>query len=145
MKLSRRPAVPADTDFACQAHHRAYHDVVVRQFGVWDEALQDKFFEGDWAGGKFEILLWDGVPCGYVSIEDHPDCIHVREMVLLPEYQGQGIGTALLKETIVRARERRVPVELGALHQNRAIELYQRVGFVECGRTETHTLMECRG
>ena len=52
MKLGRRPVAQADTEFARNAHHQAYHDVVVRQFGTWDEALQDKFFDGDWAGGK---------------------------------------------------------------------------------------------
>jgi ribosomal protein S18 acetylase RimI-like enzyme len=142
MKLTRRPTSPADREFARNAHHRAYHDVVVRQFGNWDEALQDKFFSGDWAGATFEILLWDGVPCGYVSIEDRADCIHVRELVLLPEYQRRGIGTSLLAETITRAREQRVPVKLGVLHHNHAINLYRRMGFVDCGRTETHTLME---
>jgi len=142
MKLTTRPAAATDREFARHAHHQAYHDVVVRQFGKWDEALQDNFFAGDWAGAKVEILLWDGVPCGYASIEHHTDCIHVRELVLLPEYQQRGIGTSLLNVTIAQARERCVPVKLGVLRQNRAIGLYRRLGFVDCGRTETHTLME---
>lgn len=34
---------------------------------------------------------------------------------------------------------RAVPVVLEALHQNRAIGLYRRLGFVPTGRTATHT------
>ena len=142
MRPSNRPATPADTGFARRAHHAAYHDVVVCQFGSWDQALQDELFDKDWAGGRFQILQCDGAPCGYTSIVDHPDCIHVRELVVLPEFQRRGIGMSVLQETIERARARQVPVKLGVLHRNQAIHLYRRVGFTEYGRTETHVLME---
>jgi len=144
MRLTNRPALPSDAGFARHAHHAAYHDVVVRQFGSWDQPLQDEFFDKDWATGQFQILQCDGAPCGYISVVDHPDCVHVRELVVLPEFQGRGIGTAVLRETIEHARARWVPVKLGVLHRNQAINLYRRVGFTECGRTETHVLMEWR-
>jgi ribosomal protein S18 acetylase RimI-like enzyme len=142
MKLTKRSASPADTAFARRAHHAGFHDVVVRQFGSWNEELQDEFFNQVWATGEFQILECDSASCGYASIEEHPDCVHVRELVVLPEYQGRGIGTAILQETIERARARHVPVKLGVLHQNLAINLYRRLGFRECGRTDTHVLME---
>ena len=41
MLLERRPATSSDTEFARISHHAAYRDVVRRQFGAWDEALQD--------------------------------------------------------------------------------------------------------
>jgi ribosomal protein S18 acetylase RimI-like enzyme len=142
MCVTKRPALPSDTEFARQAHHAAYRDVVVRQFGSWDQTLQDGFFDKDWSGAQFQILQCDGVSCGYTSIEDHPDCIHVRELVLVPEFQRRGIGTAILQKTIECACARHVPVKLGVLHDNLAINLYRRLGFQECGRTDTHVLME---
>jgi len=42
--FSKRPATTADTEFARFTHHAAYHDVVVRQFGNFDERMQDNFF-----------------------------------------------------------------------------------------------------
>jgi GNAT superfamily N-acetyltransferase len=142
MKLTRKAATPSDTDFARNAHHRAYRDVIVRQFGSWDDILQDKFFDSDWRNSKFEILLCDDVPCGYTSIEEAADCIHIRELVLLPEYQARGIGSSILHETLERAKQRQIPVKLGTLHKNRALNLYKKLGFHECGSTETHTLMQ---
>ena len=81
MTLTRRPATPADTDFARSVHHQAYRDVVVRQFGTWDESRQDEFFAADWSAGGFEILLCDAEPCGYVAVErrSHHDRRRVRE------------------------------------------------------------------
>jgi ribosomal protein S18 acetylase RimI-like enzyme len=141
MTLTRRPATPADTDFARIVHHQAYRGVVVRQFGTWDESRQDEFFAADWSVGGFEILLCDGEPCGYVAVDDRTDAIGVRELVLLPGFQGRGIGTRMLTDVIGRARSRGVPVRLGALHENRALVLYRRLGFRDAGATATHTLL----
>jgi GNAT superfamily N-acetyltransferase len=144
MKFARRPATEADSDFARDVHHQAYRDVVERQFGAWIEVEQDRFFAGDWDPSKFEIVLCDSQPCGYTCVEDRGHAMHVRELVLLPEFQGRGIGTFFLRDTIERARRLGVPVQLGALHQNRALDLYRRLGFRDIGQTETHTLLEWR-
>ena len=121
-------------------HHAAIRVTVETQFGNWDEAQQDVFFANDWSGGTFEVIQFDGVRCGYVCIEDRPDDVHVRELDIDPAFQGLGIGTAVLGSAIDLARQRGVPVVLGTLHMNRAAQLYRRLGFVETGSTETHTL-----
>ena len=142
MKITRRPALVADTDFALSVHHQAYRDVSVRQYGEWDVAAQDEFFKGDWSPPEFEIIMCDGVPCGYLCVEDRGPDIHVRELVISPPFQSQGVGTQILQEVMDRAKVRQVPVRLGTQHANRAIELYRRLGFREFERTATHVLME---
>ena len=137
--LSRRAASAADRDWARAVHHAALREVVERQFGVWDEPLQDRFFACEWVAAPFEVVAWDGRPCGYVCVEDRPGDVHLRELVIAPDHQNRGIGTAIVEDAIERARRRRVPVVLQALHQNRAIALYRRLGFVPTGRTTTHT------
>ena len=72
--------------------------------------------------------------------EDHFDIV---EIVILPEYQNQGIGSRVLAEEIAEARSRDVPVRLRVLKESRAISLYRRLGFKDYGRSETHVLMEC--
>ena len=119
-------------------HHEAYRDAVVRQFGIWDEARQDRFFDAAWAEAEHEMLLCDGAPCGYVCVEEHDDHVLVAEIVVMPEFQGRGIGSTVLRETQERARERGVPVRLGTFHTNRAADLYRRLGFRETGRSATH-------
>jgi len=142
MRVTRRPLTDADQGFAREAHHGAYRVVVVRQFGEWDDAKQDGIVARDWADADFEMLEADGVLCGYACIEERPGDFHVRELVVHPAHQGRGVGTAVLKETMERARAKAVPVHLGTFIHNRAADLYRRLGFKETGRTDIHILME---
>lgn len=140
--IERRPATPEDFEFARTTHHQAYRDVVVRQFGSWDEELQDGFFTSAWNGSAHEILSSNGEMCGYLSIEENPDSIELHELVLLPKFQGKGIGGTLLREVIEKAKEKNVPVHLQVMKENKAAELYRRAGFTETGETGRHYQME---
>ena len=42
--IDRRTATSEDFELARSIHHRAYRDVVLRQFGAWNEEEQDQFF-----------------------------------------------------------------------------------------------------
>lgn len=60
------------------------------------------------------------------------------------EKEGQGIGTRFLRERIDDARHRKILLTLQVLRENRAIELYHRLGFVPYGESDTHIKMEWR-
>ncbi|MEQ9744384.1 GNAT family N-acetyltransferase [Pectobacterium actinidiae] len=47
----------------------------------------------------------------------------------MPAYQGQGTAAWLLNTFLQQSDEANVPVILSVLNGNRAITLYQRVGF----------------
>ena len=140
--LEIRPAQDSDREFARQTHHAGYRDVVERQFGPWNEALQDRLFEEDWDPATKEIIVADGEECGYFTVEYRADDIHVRELVINPRYQRRGIGTLLLQGLQEKASAATVPIRLGTFHRNEALQLYRRLGFREIGTTETHVLME---
>ncbi|MFP9459825.1 GNAT family N-acetyltransferase [Pectobacterium brasiliense] len=53
----------------------------------------------------------------------------IIQIQILPAYQGQGIAAWLLNTFLQQADEANVPVTLSVLNGNRAITLYQRVGF----------------
>lgn len=142
MELNRRPAEEQDYEFARQVHHESYQDVVERQFGKWDEQAQDKFFESVWNGSAHEIIYCNGEPCGYFSMEKTDELIDLHELVLLPKYQGQGIGTKILNEAIEEAKAKGIPARLQVLKANKAAELYRRLGFKEVSETDTHIKME---
>jgi ribosomal protein S18 acetylase RimI-like enzyme len=144
MEISTRPATAADTEFARGAHHAAYRDLTERRFGEWVEQDQDAFFTASWTSGSYTVVLCDGIRCGYVCVESQEVDVHVRELVILPAFQGRGIGSLLLQQAMDLGRERQVPVHLRTAHANRAAVLYQRLGFREIGRTQSHILFEWR-
>jgi len=133
-----------DFEFARHVHHTAYHDVVVRQFGSWNESMQDDFFKAAWREFPHYLMSRDGVVVGIVSYIELGNTIHVNEIQIVPHYQGQGIGTAFLTERIEEARHRKIPLTLQVLRENRAIELYRRLGFVPYAESDTHIKMEWR-
>jgi len=140
LATTRRAATVTDRAFACRTHHLAYRDVVERQFGAWVEEQQDGFFQSSWAAQPHEIILFEGEPCGYVCVDDRPADVHLRELVLAPHYQGQGIGSAVLDAVIEHANARRVPVRLGTHLAKRAANLYRRVASA---RSAARTRSSC--
>jgi GNAT superfamily N-acetyltransferase len=142
IKVTQRLATDADTEFARKVHHAAYHDVIVRQFGNFDEKMQDDFFAKSWKPGIDEILMSEDSEAGYCSIERSENAIIFHELVLLPEYQGKGIGSKVLQEVMEEAKTKNIPIKLEVLKENQAQHLYRKLGFKDTGSTDTHIEME---
>ena len=142
MNINLRFVTPDDKEFCRQAHYLAYHDVIVRQFGQWNQLLQDSFFEKNWISLKLQIIEVDGRNKGCFSREIHDGGVTINDIELLPQFQKRGIGTQLLKQELDEARQLKLPVRLQVLQKNFACDLYKRLGFIVIGKTETHYLME---
>lgn len=111
----------------------------MRQFGPWDEELQNGFFKQSCFPDKFEIIEFDEKPCGYMQIEDSASEMVVHNLDIDPDFQRKGIGTFLLKRVIARGKS----VGLQVLFENtEAAKLYRRLGFQVVGESETHFKMQ---
>lgn len=129
--ITYRPADPkADLEFARRTHHAAYYDVVIRQFGSWDQGMQDRFFQQGWTRAPHQIVLLNGDPVGVISVEELDDHIFIHEVQILPEFQKRGIGSRILGDTLAQARQVGKLVKLKVLRENDAKRLYERHGFV---------------
>ncbi|MBI5724215.1 MAG: GNAT family N-acetyltransferase [Planctomycetes bacterium] len=145
MFLSLSSATQEDKEFCRRVHHAAYRDVVVRQFGAWDEPLQNMFFEKKWAPADLDMIQVNGKSAGCICRKVLPDHIWIEEIQLMPEFQERGIGSEIIKRQLNGAIRRGIPVRLQVLKANdRARELYKRLGFQLTGESEHHFLMEWR-
>ncbi|MEK7185507.1 MAG: GNAT family N-acetyltransferase [Patescibacteria group bacterium] len=140
--ITKRIATESDTEFARKVHHSAYHGVVVRQFGNWDEKIQDDFFAKSWKPETHEIIYFNGVACGYCCIEYKPDYIFASELVILPEFQGRGIGSEILNKLKQESEQKKIPIKLQVFKENQARHLYRRLGFKDVGSKGAHIEME---
>lgn len=127
-----RRAEPADSEL-CYAVHKLAMRAYVEAIWGWDEAVQRDFHDRgfDPEGGR--VIVVDGADAGYVDIDYRADEVYLGRIELLPDYQGRGVGTTVLRRVLREAGD--LPVTLDVLVVNpRARALYERLGFREIGR-----------
>ncbi|MCR4279495.1 MAG: GNAT family N-acetyltransferase [Candidatus Zambryskibacteria bacterium] len=94
---------------------------------------------------KIQVIQFAGKDVGRLRIVRSPNSIYIGGIQILPEFQGKGIGTAILKDLIAESETTRIPITLEVHHANkRAISFYKNLGFRENGKTEKQDLMEYR-
>lgn len=111
-------------------------------WGGWDEERHRRHTDACWDAGDIEIILCGRQQVGMIQVHRHVDALEISEVQVARTAQGQGIGTVLIREVVARAADAGLAVRLSVGLQNqRAIALYQRLGFVEVERSESHVHM----
>lgn len=130
MRHSLRPAVTEDRDFVFAVFAQTMKTVIEQTWG-WDPAWQRSEFDRRFASYEASVVESCGRAIGWLLIERSEGSIVIHELQLLPEYQGQGVGTAIVRDIVEQAARNGVPVELSVVPANpRAQQLYERLGFV---------------
>lgn len=132
-----RPANPADFEFAFEVKRQALGPHIAARWG-WDAELQRQYHAAHWQSRPWSIITVGDRDAGTVSIHEGTEHIQFGEFYLLPEFQRQGIGSAVLKAVIERADKIGKPVKLEHLKWNPVGSLYQRNGFRVVGENDTH-------
>ena len=83
------------------------------------------------------------VKLGVVSLKDSDKSLHIRQLQIMPQYQGQGIGSKVLAVVKKRALQLQLPVTLNVLLNNPARGLYLRHGFQIEGKNKLEYQMRC--
>ncbi len=101
----------------------------------WSAAEKPDLLEKALLGSHSLITAWDGkrlVGLGN-AISDGHLVVYYPHLLVLPGYQGRGIGTALMRRLLTRYQGFHMHI-LSA--DGRAIEFYQKCGFTRAGKTE---------
>jgi GNAT superfamily N-acetyltransferase len=133
-----RPAGERDFEFLYELHEASMRDYVHATWG-WDDQFQLTYFREHFVPEHLSIVVIDGADSGVIYVETRPADVFVGLVELHPRVQRRGIGASLLRRVVEAAEARHVPVRLNVLKVNvGARRLYQRLGFVVVGETETH-------
>jgi len=106
----------------------------------WPQEQQDAFlmmqheaqhhhYKSHYPGAEWLIIERQGRPVGRLYRMDWPDEIRVMDISLLPEARGTGIGGTILATIQDQARESGKTVSIHVEKNNRARNLYLRLGF----------------
>lgn len=103
----------------------------------------EEAFDQAW-GWREQWLISEGdSPLGFCSLSQDRQALFIRELHLLPEHRGRGIGSWVLEELALWAGQRRLPLlRLMVFRSNPARLLYQRHGFVEMGEDACFVRMQ---
>jgi len=91
--------------------------------------MQQRSYETNYPESKLYTVSVQGIPAGKLHVADGAEAVTLIDIALLPEYQGQGIGTAMLRGLQRYGQEARKPLRLTTNVGSRASRLYERLGF----------------
>jgi len=136
VQLARRPATPADFDVTLAIKKQALGPYIEQVWG-WEDGFQRAFHSENFKPDTTTLLLYEGREIGLLEAEELADCFFIQSLLIVPGFQGKGIGTALLNEFITKALAVNKPVRLDVLQVNKsALKLYQNLGFTIRNTTE---------
>jgi ribosomal protein S18 acetylase RimI-like enzyme len=138
-----RPITPEDEAFLCHLYCTTRGDLAVLgldgaqlaslmalQFRAQHQQYLGRLEHIELDHTKLNLVLLDNQPIGQLYLNLSNKEIRILELAILPAYQNQGIGTILLQEIVVWARQMGQAVTLNVLRNNdAAFRLYQRLGF----------------
>ncbi len=119
----------------------------------WDSQQQEAFlkmqfhaqqtsYQNQFPNSSYQIVLMQELAVGSMLVIRNEAEIRLADIALLPEYRDRGIGGYLIQNLLVEATLAGKPVRLQVIQFNRAIQLYQRLGFSKVGDNGTHFLLE---
>ena len=111
-----------------------------RTFKKWDD--NDKIVQPYKGDSEIYGAFIDEKESGLIQFEylPHNKSVRVWDIDVLPEFQNQGVGTALMDKCISRAREcnaRRIILEVQSSNL-KAINFYKKMGFDLIGLDASH-------
>lgn len=130
------PLTVADGDFRLEVFRATIKPYLDDLFG-WDEATQTAIILDQLKGGTHSAIVTGGQGVGIVQIEASADAISLRQIEILPRFQGRGIGTAVTRSLIDRCCREGKLLTLHVFKSNTsALRLYERLGFRVSGQGE---------
>jgi len=153
LRVSLRRATESDFSFMESLYrHSREAELAMTPFSEEQKALfirqqfsaQTQHYLAHYANDFFNIVEVDGVPAGRFYVDYWSSEIRIVDIALMPEFQGKGLGSFLMKKVLSEGTEKNQPVTIHVEQNNPAKRLYERLGFTEKSRfNDVYILMEC--
>ena len=126
---SFRQATMDDYEFLYTLHVQALRPYVEKLWG-WEETWQREYFECKFDPKNRKIIQIEDQDAGVLVVQQCEAQTYIALIEILPEFHGQGVGTAIIADLCSQAHERNQVVTLHVLRSNDpARRLYERLGF----------------
>ncbi|MEU8181589.1 GNAT family N-acetyltransferase [Micromonospora sp. NPDC049047] len=123
-----RPASVADVEAVAELRAVALRADLERLGRYDDKRVRQRLRDG-FAAAYTWVVEVDGAFAGCVALRPDEDAHWLEHFYLVPQLQGSGIGTAVLRELLDRCDSDGTLVRLNVLRGSPARRLYERHGF----------------
>lgn len=142
--IALRQATSADMDWLYHSFKQTMQDFIEKTWG-WDELLQAHSFFDNLPAKSFTIASLDQIAVGALNLREKGDHLWLEMVLVLPEYQGQGIGRTLLEYAQTKAESTQKPLRLSVLKLNPAQHFYRHMGFEDTALDQWSIKMQWLG
>ena len=106
---------------------------------------QHLYYQQNYPRANFQVITGNGQVAGRLYLDRRPAEIRIVDITLLPAFRNRGFGVQILQNLQAEAAVADKPLTIHVERQNRALQLYERLGFrpVETGNA-VYLLMEWR-
>jgi ribosomal protein S18 acetylase RimI-like enzyme len=140
INFNLRPATKYDIEFMFQLRLKTMKPFFENTYG-WNETeeLEKAADELDHA----KIVMVGKEEIGIIKVIPQINELHLHQLQIQPEFQKYGLGTKLIRKTVLRSEKLQIPITLFVITSSPAKCLYDRFGFVITEEYEHHCKM-CR-
>lgn len=115
-----------------------------------DALLESQFqaqttdYRANYPKASNDVILYKNAAAGRVILSRESGDLHLVDIVVLSEFRNLGIGTAILGWLFAESRRSKLPIRFYVEKNNRAVNLYQKLGFKPLADLTSHLQMEWR-
>jgi len=131
-----------DYEFVYEAKKNAYKKYVEQCWGKWNEIDQRNRFKESMEKtfDRTYIIMFNDERIGFYQGQVvNERTYYIENICIIPEYQGKGIGTEILKSVTNEYSDKNIEIQY--FKQNPVGNLYKKLGFEPNGETEFHYQM----
>lgn len=139
-----RQAIDEDFDFTFKIKSNASRQLIQKIWG-WDNIVQLDYHNKHFNPNNIKVVIDSNMEVGYISTLDTDSMLFIENIMIENSFQGKGIGTNVIMDTLKTALEKNKKIELQVLKINdRAKKLYEILDFETFEQTDLHYKMRYR-
>ena len=120
-------------------------EYIEKTWGDWNEEEQISFYKKEFVIDNCFLIKNNNTNIGWLKIIETKETIDINQILILPEYQGKGIGKKIINDIIKNGKDRNKTICLQVLKCNEnAKRLYIKLGFKKYDETKTHFLLNIK-
>ena len=105
---------------------------------------QAQYYREHYPNTSFDVIVFDDQSVGRLYVARWSDEIRIVDIALLPEFCNRGFGTRLIRGLQSQARDANKPLRIHVERFNRALTLYERLGFRQVEDRGVYLFLEWR-